>query len=202
VIIVRTVLNEVFDAMSHFPHMITKSMQAALLVGLAAFGHPKAAPNPNVPDKIKASTDEVVVLRARASGSQIYVCQQGAGDKPAWTLKAPEAELQDQHGAAIGRHYAGPTWKLNDGSEVTGKVVARVDSPDTDSIPWLLLTATGHSGHGALTHVSTIQRVKTKGGQPPPEGNCRASKLNSEVKSSYVADYYFYVPAKQPDWPD
>jgi hypothetical protein len=66
----------------------------------------------------------------------------------------------------------------------------------------LLLTATGHSGHGALTHVSTIQRVKTKGGQPPPEGGCKASRLNVEIKSGYAADYYFYVPAKQPDWPD
>lgn len=188
--------------MLHFPFMIARSMQATLLVGLAAFGHPKAAPHPNVPDKIKAPADAVVVLRARASGSQIYVCQQGTADKPGWILKTPEAELQDQHGAAIGRHYAGPTWKLNDGSEVTGKAVARVDSPDPDSVPWLLLTATGHSGNGAFAHVSTIQRIHTKGGQPPPAGGCSASRLNVEVKSRYTADYYFYVPTKHDDWSD
>ncbi len=177
-------------------------MQAVILVGLAAFGHPQTAPRPDVPDKIKAPAAEVVVLRAHASGSQIYVCQPGAEDKPGWTLKAPEAELQDQHGAIIGRHYAGPAWKLNDGSEVAGKVMARVDAPDSDSIPWLLLTAAGHSGNGVLAHVTTIQRVHTKGGQPPPAGDCNASKLNLEVKSSYTADYYFYVPTKQSDWPD
>src|SRR5258706_5290196 len=118
--------------MLHFPLMITRSMQV-ILVGLAAFGHPKAAPRPDVPDKIKAPLAEVVVLRAHASGSQIYVCQKGTEDKPGWTLKAPEAELQDQHGAAIGRHYVGPTWKFSDGSEVTGKAVARIDAPDSDS---------------------------------------------------------------------
>src|SRR5258708_37658785 len=119
--------------------MITRSMQAVILVGLAAFGHPQTAPRPDVPDKIKAPAAEVVVLRAHASGSQIYVCQPGAEDKPGWTLKAPEAELQDQHGAIIGRHYAGPAWKLNDGSEVAGKVMARVHTPGSEPSRMVLI---------------------------------------------------------------
>lgn len=135
-------------------------------------------------------------MQASASGLQIYVCQAGTDGKPTWTLKAPEAELHDQQGAIIGRHYAGPTWKDNDGSEVTGKAVARVDSPDSDSIPWLLVTATGHSGNGVFSHVTSIQRIHTKGGLPPPAADCNASKQNLEVKSSYTADYYFYAPAK------
>ena len=187
--------------MLHLLPAIMRSTQTIILA-LVAFGHPKAAPRPSVPDKIKAAPAELVVLRARASGSQIYVCQLGAEDKPGWTLKAPEAELQDQHRARIGRHYAGPTWKLDDGSEVTGKAVARVDSPDADSIPWLLLSATGHSGSGVLTHISTIQRINTKGGQPPPPDGCNASKLNLEVKSAYTAEYYFYVTTKDFEWPD
>ena len=134
-------------------------------------------------------------MQVHATGSQIYVCRAAADGKFAWTLKAPEAELHDQQGATIGRHYAGPTWKLNDGSETTGKAVARVDSPDPDSIPWLLLSATGHSGEGALSRVSSIQRIHTKGGQPP-SGGCDPSKQNREVKSTYTADYYFYAPAK------
>ena len=178
-----------------------RSMQAIAL-GLAAFGQLKAGPRPAVPDKIKAAPAELVVLRAHASGSQIYVCQLGAEDKPAWTLKAPEAELQDQHGTRIGRHYAGPTWKLDDGSEVTGKAVARVDSPDPDSIPWLLLSATGHSGSGILMHISSIQRINTRGGQPPRQDGCNASTLNREVRSAYTAEYYFYVTAKDFELPD
>ncbi len=151
---------------------------------------------PDVPDKIKAPAGEEVVLQAHATGSQIYVCQPGTDGKLAWALKAPEAELHDQQGAVIGRHYAGPTWKDNDGSEVTGKAVARVDSPDSDSIPWLLVTATCHSGAGVLSRVTSIQRINTKGGLPPPAADCNAAKQNVEAKSSYTADYYFYAPAK------
>ena len=149
-----------------------------------------------MPDKIKAPAGEEVVLQARATGSQIYVCQPGTDGKFAWTLKAPDAELHDQQGATIGRHFAGPTWKDNDGSEVKGKAVARVDSPEPDSIPWLLVSVTGHSGDGVLSRVTSIQRIHTKGGQPPPVANCNTSKQNVEVKSSYSADYYFFAPTK------
>ena len=96
----------------------------------------------------------------------------------------------------IGRHFAGPTWKDNDGSGVSGKAAAKVDSPDANSIPWLLVTATGHSGEGMLSHVTIIQRINTKGGMPPPASDCNAAKQNVEVKSPYTADYYFYQPSK------
>jgi hypothetical protein len=135
------------------------------------------------------------VLHAHGSGSQIYICQQGPDGKPAWTLKGPEAELRDEKGRVIGTHFAGPTWKHNDGSEVAGKAVARVDSSDSDSIPWLLVTATGHSGDGVLSRVTSIQRIHTKGGQPPAT-QCNPSTPNVETKSKYEADYYFYAPAK------
>jgi hypothetical protein len=165
-------------------------------MGVAVQASGQAISRPDVPDKIKAPTGEVVVLQAHASGSQNYVCQMGTEGKPAWTLKAPEAELHDQQGTMIGRHYAGPTWKDNDGSEVTGKALAHVDSPDADSIPWLLITVTGHSGNGVLGRVTTIQRIHTKGGLAPPASECNTSKQNAEVKIPYTADYYFYAPAK------
>lgn len=144
---------------------------------------------PDVPEKIQAPADEQLVLKVHASGSQIYVCQQGT-----WTLKAPEAELRDEQGKIVGSHYAGPTWKHNDGSEIKGKPVARADSPDPDSIPWLLATVTSRSGSGVLSRITSIQRIHTKGGQPPASA-CNASS-NVEAKSSYTADYYFYAPAK------
>ena len=149
---------------------------------------------PGVPAAIQAPSSEEVVLLAQASGSQIYSCQAAADGKLAWTLKAPDAELKDQKGKFIGSHFAGPTWKLNDGSEVTGKAAAHVDSPDAGSIPWLLVTAVSHSGQGVLTNVTSIQRVHTHGGKPPAEG-CDASRSGAETKSSYTADYYFYAPA-------
>ena len=176
--------------------MMIRRFAIGVLLGLALQASGQVIPRPDVPEKIKAPTGEDVVLVAHASGSQIYVCQAGADGKLAWTLKAPEAELRNDQGAVIGQHYAGPTWKLNDGSEVTGKPAARVDSPDAGSIPWLLVTVTAHSGEGALTRVSDIQRIHTKGGVAPPADRCDAAKQGSESKSSYTADYYFFAPAK------
>jgi hypothetical protein len=152
-------------------------------------------PPPNVADAIRARAGEEVVLLVHASGSQIYACRAGADGKFAWTLKGPDAELKDQKGNVIGRHFAGPTWKLTDGSEVTGKAVAHADSDDPNSVPWLLVDAVGHSGSGMLTKVTTIQRVNTHGGKPPATG-CDESHRDAETKSSYTADYYFYAPGK------
>ena len=132
------------------------------------------------------------MLRARSSGVQVYVCQQSAEGKPTWVLKAPEATLYDDQGNEIGRHYAGPTWKHNDGSEITAKVVARVNAPDATAIPWLLLRVTGHSGSGVFSRVTAIQRVQTVGGQPP-DGTCTASTLGAETQSEYEAEYSFYA---------
>lgn len=150
---------------------------------------------PDVPDAIAAPSGEEVVLLAHATGSQIYTCQAGADGKYSWTLKAPEADLHDRKDKVIGQHSAGPSWKLKDGSEVTGKMAAKVDSLDPDSIPWLLVKAVSHSGSGVLTSVTSIQRIRTHGGQPTAEG-CDEAHKGTEIKSSYSADYYFYAPTK------
>lgn len=150
---------------------------------------------PDVPDSIQAPAGQEVVLYTHATGSQIYTCQASADGKFAWTLKAPDAELHDRNDKVIGQHSAGPSWKLKDGSEVTGKAVAHVNSLDEQSVPWLLVNVVSHSGKGQLSDVTTIQRVHTHGGQPPAEG-CDASHKGDETKSSYSADYYFYAPSK------
>jgi Protein of unknown function (DUF3455) len=150
---------------------------------------------PDVPDAIQVPAGQEVVLYAHATGSQIYTCQAAADGKFSWTLKAPDAELHDRKDKVIGSHSAGPSWKLKDGSEVTGKAAAKVDALDPGSIPWLLVNVVSHSGKGLLGDVTTIQRVHTHGGQPPAEG-CDAAHKDAETKSSYSADYYFYAPAK------
>jgi hypothetical protein len=170
-------------------------MTIAVALGLALISFGQNKRPTDIPTNLQAPEGEEVILQAHASGSQIYVCQAGADQKLAWTLKAPEAELQDAQGAVIGHHYAGPAWKHTDGSEVTGAVSARQDAPDPDAIPWLLLRATGHSGNGILSRVTTIQRIHTKGGRPPGSATCDESTRGHEVKSSYSADYYFYAPA-------
>ena len=142
---------------------------------------------PDIPAQIKTAESEKLVLKVHADGVQIYVFQQGN-----WTLKAPEAQLTDEAGKVIGDHYAGPGWKHIDGSEVIAKPVSRANSPDPQAIPWVLLTAAGHSGNGVLSRVTSIQRVNTRGGLPP----ATAGKEGEEFRSKYSADYYFYAPAK------
>ena len=60
---------------------------------------------------------------ARATGFQIYVCRPDVEGKPVWALKAPEAELFDEQGKSIGRHFAGPTWQFSDGRPDHGEDV-------------------------------------------------------------------------------
>ena len=162
--------------------------------------HAQKEPAPDVPDAIQAPAGEEVILSVHASGSQIYSCQAGADGKFAWTLKGPDAELRDRKNKIVGSHFAGPTWKLNDSSEVTGKAVAHVDSLDSESVPWLLVTAVSHSGKGLLANVTSIQRIHTRGGKAP-DGGCDASHHDTETKSSYTADYYFYAPAEKSGTP-
>jgi len=160
---------------------------------------PKESP-PDVPDAIAVPAGLEPVLFAHASGSQVYTCQAGTDAKFAWTLKGPDAELKDRKDKVIGQHSTDPAsklpkWRLKDGSEVTGKGAAHVDSLDPDSVPWLLVNVESHAGKGLLADVTTIQRVHTHGGQAPAEG-CDESHKDRETKSSYTADYYFYAPAK------
>ncbi len=152
---------------------------------------------PEVPESLKAPAGEEVILMAHATGVQIYVCQAETEQKPAWALKAPEAELTDATGKQIVHHFAGPAWKHIDGSEVTGKLIAKQDAPKVDAIPWLLLSAASHMGEGTLARITTIQRIHTEGGLPPNASDCNVSANGKESRSAYSADYYFYAPAQK-----
>ncbi len=149
---------------------------------------------PEVPDSLKAPAGEEVILAAHATGVQIYVCQAETEEKSAWVLKAPEAELTDATGRTVIHHSAGPSWKHIDGSEVTGKLVAKHDAPKPGAIPWLLLSAASHKGEGVLSRATTIQRIFTDGGLPPNASDCSPSAKGKESRSAYSADYYFYAP--------
>jgi hypothetical protein len=141
---------------------------------------------PPVPDQLKPSLAEKLTRQARASGDQIYAC-----DGSSWKLSGPDAKLFDESGKQVGLHFEGPTWEWADGSRVVGRLVA-TSTPDPDSIPWLLLTATDHAGDGAMTQVSSIQRLSTKGGKAPTTG-CDEWHKGEEVRSHYTAAYYFYT---------
>jgi Protein of unknown function (DUF3455) len=169
-------------------------MHAAAAIG-ALFLLGFAPDRPEVPDGLKAPTGDEVILSAHATGVQIYVCQAESDQKTAWILKAPEADLSDATGKIVIHHSAGPSWKYIDGSVVTGKMVAKQDAPKPGAIPWLLVTAAGHTGDGMMARVTTIQRIHTEGGLPPKATDCTLSTNGKEMRSPYSADYYFYAPA-------
>jgi hypothetical protein len=147
---------------------------------------------PSAPETLKPPAGEHLRAHVHASGQQIYVC-----DGSKWILSRPDAKLFDEAEHEVGSHFAGPTWRWSDGSQVSGRPIASA-TPDPESIPWLLLTATGHKGDGVLKNVSSIQRLRTKGGKAPVYG-CGASNRGKQARISYSADYYFYVPdSKKP----
>ena len=138
--------------------------------------------------------NSVVLLRATASGVQIYTCKaKPSGDKAAptyaWVFQAPEADLSGSDGSRIGRHYAGPTWEAADGSKVLGGLLASAAAPG--NIPWLLLAAKSTAGHGLFTKVTYVERVFTSGGAAPMS-DADAAHVGTQVRVPYTATYIFY----------
>jgi len=124
-----------------------------------------------------------LVLEAKGDGAQVYTCTDSQ-----WKLKAPDAKLLDANGQVIGTHFAGPTWRLIDGSEVKGKMVASQPAPDGKSIPWLLIEAVPGTGSGKFATVAYIQRTETSGGAAPKEA-C----TSGDLPVPYAAKYSFYA---------
>ena len=92
-----------------------------ILVPLSPRGQRSA---PLVPAKLIPPNEAKLVLQAFAQGDQIYTCKEQNGQY-SWALKGPEAQFLDQDYKPLGRHFAGPSWELNDKSAVTGKIPKR-----------------------------------------------------------------------------
>ena len=152
---------------------------------------------PSVPPILQVPDGQTVLLKAHAKGVQIYQCVATAADpgKFDWSFKAPEADLANEDGKKIAKHYAGPTWEANDGSKVVGAVQQKTDAPRPGAVPWLLLKAKTNEGTGAFAKVTYIQRVDTEGGVAPAAG-CDQAHVNAEARVDYKANYYFYAPQR------
>jgi hypothetical protein len=133
------------------------------------------------------SSTATLVLQLRGEGVQIYTCVKDADW--VWKLKAPDATLFDENHHAIGKHFAGPTWHLDDGSEVQGKLLESRQQPGT--IPWLILSAKSTGGEGRLSHVDAVRRSDTQGGLAPSTG-CDAQHAGAEARITYSATYSFF----------
>jgi Protein of unknown function (DUF3455) len=133
-----------------------------------------------------AAPGESAVVTLHAEGAQVYECKAGNDGKLTWAFREPIATLL-LDGKTVGRHYAGPNWEHVDGSAVIGKAVANVAGQTANDIPWLKLEVTARRGSGALSDITTVQRINTRGGVHT--GACdRAGAFHS---APYAADYVF-----------
>jgi hypothetical protein len=165
--------------MSHF-----RGAALSLLV-LSGVPASAAAAETAIPDAI-AAPGETTVLAVQGEGAQIYECKAGADGKLGWAFREPIATLLAD-GKTVGRHFAGPSWELNDGSAVVGKVAASVPGTTPNDIAWLKLEVASRRGNGALSGVTTVQRIETKGGKL--DGACEQAGTYRSVP--YSAEYIF-----------
>lgn len=130
----------------------------------------------------------VEVMRLQGEGAQIFRCEsQPAGLR--WIYRLPDAELRDAKGNVIVHHGVNLSFEHVDGSRLVGEIVDHVPSPNSDSLPWLLLK-THVFGDGALAAITYVQRINTVGGMPP--SRCEAEQLNQVLRVPFSAEFVFY----------
>ncbi|MET4387671.1 hypothetical protein ABIB73_003428 [Bradyrhizobium sp. F1.4.3] len=159
----------------------------AATAGPATAAEPGPAQPPRGGIRLVGNPDAVEhpVMTLNAQGAQVYECKAAADGKLAWAFREPIATLID-NGKTVGRHFAGPNWELQDGSAVTAKVLGSTAGTEND-IPWLKLEVTAHRGSGALSDVTTVQRINTHGGKL--DGAC--DKAGEFKSAPYSAEYVF-----------
>ncbi|MGA2218969.1 MAG: DUF3455 domain-containing protein [Terracidiphilus sp.] len=161
----------------------------AIAASLTALQAQQTPPQP--PASIDLPAGPQVVLEAQGNGVQKYLCTEihdGTNSGLKWVLTGPDAKLLDASGKNIGSHFAGPTWKLNDGSQVQGDLIGSKPSPQANAVPWLLLRAKAGTATGSLANVAYIRRTETIGGVPLTSV-CESGK---NLQVGYTAKYTFY----------
>jgi hypothetical protein len=150
----------------------------------ARSGRPFAATRPK---------GESALLTAAADGIQTWTA---SGDK--WVPASTQADLVEVSDEVC-RHLAsqeGLRWTARDGSSVTAKVTAESPAGALHSLPWQRLIVSEHAGNGRglFSQVTSIQRIATLGGEPPPGVKPTTAKT---AQSRFTAYYIFYGPVKR-----
>lgn len=194
----------------------------ALAFAVSSPAHAGRVETPSVPPTLNVDDGNHPFLVGHAFGTQNYVCAPSATSKTgfAYVLFTPEATLLNDDFDQIITHYFSPnqdqtppgdpntdpnvqadgairaTWQHSrDGSTVWAKVKATV--PVAGSIALVLLDVVGHedglTGGNILSKTKQIQRLKTTGGVPRPEGCSSSADVGHTAFADYTADYYFYT---------
>jgi Protein of unknown function (DUF3455) len=143
-----------------------------------------------LPAAVQVPSGHRVVLETVGAGDITYECREKASatGQFEWVFAGPAATLNDRQGRSIGRYFGPPaTWAASDGSAITGTQLAVAPAGD-GNIPLQLVKANPATGQGAMSGISHIQRVATRGGVAPATACDAAGKGKREVVK-YQADY-------------
>ncbi|MES2887275.1 MAG: DUF3455 domain-containing protein [Pseudomonadota bacterium] len=178
------------------PALLSAAAAMALL-STACSTAPSAKPMmmADVPEAVKVPAGHKVVLETVGAGQITYECRAKANmaDTFEWTFVGPDAVLKDRSGQTVGKYYGPPaTWESKDGSKLTATQLA-VSPAGAGNIPLQLVKANPAMGQGAMTGVSYIQRLATRGGVAPAAA-CGASTAGQKQVVTYQADYIFWAP--------
>ena len=171
---------------------ITMIGAAAVLSACASSPMMMTVDNAALPEAVRVPMGQKLMMSTTGVGEITYECREkkdmaGAHE---WAFVGPMATLYSGDKKTVGKYYAGPTWEAADGSKVSGKQLA-VAPASPGNIPLQLVKADPAMGAGAMTGVSYIQRLNTKGGVAPAMA-CDAASKGKRQQVAYEADYVFY----------
>ena len=165
---------------------------AAATLSACTAGPMMKVDNAALPEAVRVPAGQKVTMTTTGVGEITYECREkkDMAGQHEWAFVGPVATLYGADRKAVGNYYAGPTWEAADGSKVTGKQVA-VALASPGNLPLQLVKAEPAMGAGAMTGVSYIQRLNTKGGVAPAMA-CDAMSKGKRQQVAYEADYVFY----------
>jgi Protein of unknown function (DUF3455) len=175
-------------------HLALASCCAAALTACAvAVPTPQMYSQAQLPEAVKVPAGNKVAIETVGVGEIAYQCRTKANmsDQFEWVFVGPDAKLNDRSGKTLGKYFGPPaTWESSDGSKITGTQVAVAPSA-AGNIPLQLVKANPAMGNGAMTGITYIQRVQTKGGVAPTTA-CNAGNVGVKQTVQYQSDYIFY----------
>jgi len=182
--------------MTKFATVLAATAATAVLAACGGMPMSPSYTQAGLPAAVQVPAGHKVAMETVGVGEITYECR-AKGDAPgghSWVFVGPQADLNSRSGMKLGAYFGPPaTWKANDGSHITGKQLA-VAPGAKGSIPMQLVQANPAVGQGAMTGITYVQRVQTKGGVAPAM-TCDAGQLGRKEIVKYQADYIFWKAA-------
>lgn len=170
------------------------ALSATLVPLPAVYAAAPAAFNQDaLPSAVKVPAGNRVFLETVGAGEITYECRSSTASAGTleWVFVGPKADLATRDGKKIGSYFGPPaTWAAADGSAVTGKQISTAPA-GSGNIAAQLVQAHPATGSGAMSGITYIQRVATRGGVAPARTCDKASIGNQEIVK-YQGDYIFW----------